>query len=61
MNGIGRCDDANDDGIASSTVGQAAIINGIGKMETIPPVTMQLALTSSDQPNQAETSTLSRI
>lgn len=58
LNGTGRCDDGSDDSIASPTIAQDAVLKGIGRLEAITPVAIQVALTASDKP---ESFTFSRV
>lgn len=55
--GTGRCDDGSDESIVSPSLAQAAAIKGIGRMSSIPPVKIQVALKDSDS---AATFTFSR-
>ena len=57
-NATGRCDDGSDDRIASSSIAQEAVLKGIGLLEAIHPITIQVELTSSDQ---AEAFKFSRV
>lgn len=50
MNGTGRCDNGSDDSIASAFVSHATVLKGIDRLEAIEPVTIQVALSSSEQP-----------
>lgn len=57
MTAKGHADDGSDESIVSSRVAERAVLNGIGKLTRIAPVTLQVALkTGSD----AEMFTLSR-
>lgn len=57
VQGTGRCDDGSDETIASPRIAEKAVLKGIGRFEAITPVTVQVALSSSADP---ETFTFSR-
>lgn len=57
VQGTGRCDDGSDETIASPSIAEKAVLKGIGRFEAITPVSIQVALTSSTEP---ETFTFSR-
>lgn len=44
MDAVGRCDDGSDDSLASPRVAEAAALKGIGKLTSIDPVTIEVAL-----------------
>lgn len=48
--GVGRCDDGSDETIASPSMAQAAVLKGIGRMTSIAPVRIQVALRDSGEP-----------
>lgn len=58
MSGTGRCDDGSDDSIASPSTAQQAVMKGIARLEAIDPVSIQVALSSTDKP---ESFTFSRL
>lgn len=58
MLGTERCDDGRDDRIASASVGQEAVLKGIGRFEAIDLVFTQVVLTSNEKP---ESVTFSRL
>lgn len=45
---MGRCNDSSDNSIASSCVAEALVVNGTGRMKSIDPVTVQVALWQVD-------------
>lgn len=47
MHASGRCDDGRDDSIASSAVTHQTALKGIGRLESIEPITIQVALRST--------------
>lgn len=47
LSGTSRCDNGSDDSNSLQKISQAAVLNGIGRMETIAPVKMQVALASA--------------
>lgn len=49
MNATGMCDNGSDDSLASSSVAQQAVLKGIGRLDDIQPITIQVALTSTDK------------
>lgn len=58
LSATGKCDDGSDDSIASSSVVQQAVLNVIGRLDAFEPITVQVALNSSDK---AEEFKLSRV
>lgn len=58
MNATERFDDGSDDSIASSQVARQAVLKGIGRLEAIHPIEIEVALTSTDR---AETFQFSRV
>lgn len=46
----GRCDDGSGENTASSELDKRAVINGIGKIEAIDTVHIEVALTKQDEP-----------
>lgn len=61
LKGTVRCDDGSDDSIAPPKVANEAVLKGIERFETIIPVSIQLALTSTEQPEAFTFSRLSKI
>lgn len=57
VNARGRADDGSDESIVSSRIAEQAVLNGVGKMAKITPITLQVALKSGAN---AETFTFSR-
>ena len=55
----GRCDDGSDDSIVSARVAEQAAIKGIGKISTIEPVRLQVALKTGKN-DKAQTFRFSR-
>ena len=45
---IGRCDDGSDDSLVSRKVAEAAVLQGIGRMKAIEPVTLSVALKAGE-------------
>lgn len=50
VKGTGRCDDGSDETIASPQIAEKAVLKGIGRFEAITPVKIQVALTTSAEP-----------
>lgn len=48
--GVGRCGDGSDDSIVSPALTQAAVLKGIGRMASIAPVKIQVALKGTETP-----------
>ena len=49
----GRCDDGSDENIASPSVAERAAVMGIGKIEAIKTVRLEVALTKKDTTPQS--------
>lgn len=56
--GVARCDDGSDESIASTKMAQDAVLKGIGRMSSITPVRIQVALRDS---SEAASFTFSRV
>lgn len=54
---MGRCDDGADDSLVSPRLAESAVLNGVGKLKKIKPVTVQVALKDK---SAAQTFTFSR-
>lgn len=61
MKGSGRCDDGSDDSIATSKLAQQAVLKGIARLEAIDPVSIQVALTSTDKPESLTFPRVSKV
>lgn len=52
MHCSGRCDDGSDESIVSTTLAEAAVLKGIGRLRSVKPVKVRVAIKSGDEAQQ---------